>query len=95
MVSRAVKNTPMERMDRRGAALASDTGFLKSRDRIGPDSTDIPIAQGMEIMEENFRQECMVFMALAFRAIRSSSVGAFLMAAKDAVRAGVKEDAIG
>jgi hypothetical protein len=37
----------------------------------------------------------MIFMELALFAIRSSSVVAFLMAAKEAVKVGVKEEAIG
>ena len=95
IVNSEVKNTPIDRMDKRGAALATETEFLKSRDKIGPDNTAIPIAHGMEIMEENFRQECMVFIELARLAIRSSSVEALRIAASEAVRAGVREDAIG
>ena len=95
IVSIAVKNTPIDKMDKSGAALATETGFLKSKDNIGPDSTDIPIAQGIEMIEANFKQECMVFIALARLAIRSSSVEAFRMEAKEAVKFGVKEEAIG
>ena len=90
-----VKNTPIERMDNNGAALATDTGSLKSNDNIGPDKIAIPIAHGIEIMAENFKQECIVFIELAFFAIRSSSVEALLIAANEAVKAGVKEEAIG
>ena len=95
MVSIAVKNTPIERMDKSGAALATETGSLNSKDNIGPDNTAIPSAKGIEMMEANLRQEYMIFMELALFAIRSSSVVAFLMAAKEAVKVGVKEEAIG
>ena len=95
IVNIAVKNTPIDRIDKSGAALATETGFLKSKDNIGPDNTAIPIAQGIEMIDANFRHECIVFMALARLEIRSSSVEAFRMEAKEAVRFGVKEEAIG
>ena len=95
IVRSEVKNTPMERMESRGAALATETGSLKSNDNIGPDKIAMPIAHGIEIIEENFKQECIVFIELAFLAIRSSSVEAFLIAANEDVKAGVKEEAIG
>ena len=82
-------------MDNNGAALATETGSLKSKANIGPDKTAMPIAHGMEIIEENFKQECMIFMELAFLAARSSSVAALRIAANEAVNVGVKEDAIG
>ena len=82
-------------MDNNGAALATETLSLKSKDKIGPDNTDIPIAQGIEMMEANFKQECMTFTAASLFALRSSSVDEFLIAAKEAVKVGVKEDAMG
>ena len=91
----AVKKTPIERMDKSGAALATETGSLKSNANTGPDRIAIPIAHGMEMIEANFRQEYMIFMELAFFAIFSSSVCAFLIAASEAVKVGVKEEAIG
>ena len=95
IVSIDVKKTPIARMDNSGAALATETGSLNNKDNIGPDNTAIPIAHGMEIMEENFRQECMIFIELAFFAARSSSVCALRIAANEAVNVGVKEEAIG
>ena len=95
IVKRAVKNTPIDKIDKRGAAVETETGSLKSKAKIGPDNTAIPIAHGIEIIEENFKQECIVFIALAFLASRSSSVEAFRIDAKDAVKLGVKEEAIG
>ena len=95
IVNIAVKKTPIDRMDSNGAALATDTGSLKSNARIGPASTDIPIAHGMEIMEANFKQECMTFTAASLFVLRSSSVEEFFIAANEAVKVGVKEEAIG
>ena len=85
----------MDKIDKRGAALATETGSLKSKDKIGADNTAIPIAHGIEIMAENFKQECIVFIELAFLAILSSSVEAFRIAVTEAVNAGVNEEAIG
>ena len=90
-----VKNTPIDKIDRSGAAFATDTGSLNNKDNIGPDNTAMPSAQGIEMMEANLRQEYMIFMERALFAILSSSVVAFLIAAKEAVKVGVKEDAIG
>lgn len=95
MVNMDVKNTPIDKIDRSGAAFATDTGSLNNKDNIGPDNTAMPSAQGIEMMEANLRQEYMIFMELALFAILSSSVVAFLIAAKEAVKVGVKEDAIG
>ena len=95
IVSMAVKKTPIDKMDKSGAALATDTGSLKSNASTGPDRIAIPTAQGIEIIEANFKQEYMIFIELAFLFIRSSSVVAFLIAANEAVRVGVKEEAIG
>ena len=85
----------MERIDSKGAALATDTGSLKSNDNIGPANIAIPTAHGIEIMEENFKHECIVFIELAFRSMRSSFVEAFRIAATEDVNAGVNEEAIG
>ena len=95
IVSIAVKKTPMDKMDNNGAALETEALSLKSKDSIGPDKTAMPIAHGMEIMDANFKQECMILTAASLLAFRSSSVEEFLIAAKEAVNVGVKEEAIG
>ena len=95
IVNIAVKNTPIDKIDNNGAALATDFLSLKRSDNIGPDKTDIPIAHGIEIMEANFKQECMTLTDASLLWFRSSCVFEFFIADKEAVSVGVSEDAIG
>ena len=95
IVSIEVKKIPIDKMDNSGAALATDTGSLKSNANMGPDKTAIPIEHGMDMMEANFKQLYIIFIELALPAILSSSVDAFLIAVSEAVKVGVKEEAIG
>lgn len=94
-VSIAVKNTPIAKIESRGAALLTDSGFRKSKLRIGFESTDIPIAQGIAIIAANFRHEYMTLFAANCLLLFSSIVFAVATAVSAAVRAGVSEDAIG
>ena len=95
MVSIAVKNTPIDKMDSNGAAVATDLESLKSKPKIGPERTDMPIAHGMEMIAANFKQEYITLSADALFALLSSSVLAIFIAAKEEVNVGVKEEAMG
>ena len=98
IVSIAVKKTPIDNIDNSGAALFTEAtwlGLLNSIDRIGFESTDIPIAHGIAMIAANFRHECITLSATIFFCSFSSTVFAVFTAIKDAVNAGVNEDAIG